>query len=100
MRGSRASIGRPRLADLTVVAELRLEAVNSGGYQSQGSGNGIICQVQCLIMLARGIGVQVSPPSREATWPRRGLGNRFRVRRILTALSVLRSGLIDVANGG
>ena len=60
MRGSRASIGRPRLADLTVVAEIRLEAVNSGRYQSQGSGNGIICQVQCLIMLARGIGVQVS----------------------------------------
>ena len=42
------------------MAELRLEAVNSGGYQNQGSGNGIICQVQCLIMLARGIGVQVS----------------------------------------
>ena len=60
MRGSRASNGRPRLANLTVAPELRLEGINSGWYQSQGSRNGIICRVQRLIMLAREVGVQVT----------------------------------------
>ena len=59
MRGARAFHGRPRLANLMVAPKLRLEGVNSGWYQSQGNGNEIICRVQRLIMLARGIGVQV-----------------------------------------
>lgn len=90
------------------MAEVRLEAVNSNGYRSQGSRDGVICRVERLIMLTTGVEVQVIvlstgamdtgalivPLTRDAAWSRRGPENAFRVRSNLSALSVLRSGLI------